>query len=73
MSPSDGISIGLSAFDGRLYLIPSPTRKRESIDTVVFRESTEDAYAGLEAEAYTDGQRVHWEMPLSPIWDKLWR
>ncbi len=39
--------------------IPSPVRKPELIDMVVFRENTEDLYAGIEWEAGTaDARRV---------------
>ena len=33
--------------------VPSPVRHPELVDMVIFRENTEDIYAGLEAEAYT--------------------
>ncbi|MFO7821810.1 MAG: NADP-dependent isocitrate dehydrogenase [Lentisphaeria bacterium] len=35
--------------------VPSPVKHPEYIDMVVFRENTEDVYAGKEVEAYTDG------------------
>ncbi len=33
--------------------VPSPVRHPEKVDMVIFRENTEDIYAGLEAEAYS--------------------
>jgi isocitrate dehydrogenase len=33
--------------------VPSPVLRPEQVDMVIFRENTEDIYAGLEAEAYT--------------------
>jgi isocitrate dehydrogenase len=33
--------------------VPSPVLHPERVDMVIFRENTEDIYAGLEAEAYT--------------------
>ncbi|HWD51128.1 MAG TPA: NADP-dependent isocitrate dehydrogenase [Acidimicrobiales bacterium] len=33
--------------------VPSPVLHPEQVDMVIFRENTEDIYAGLEAEAYT--------------------
>ncbi len=36
---------------------PSPMRKPEKVDMVVFRENTEDLYAGIEFEAGTDENR----------------
>ncbi|MCG8477659.1 MAG: NADP-dependent isocitrate dehydrogenase [Spirochaetales bacterium] len=38
--------------------IPSPVRKPELVDMVVFRENTEDVYAGFEIEAHTDAARA---------------
>ena len=37
-------------FDG----VPSPVRKPEEVDMVIFRENTEDIYAGIEFEEGTD-------------------
>jgi isocitrate dehydrogenase len=37
--------------------VPSPVTKPEAIDMVIFRENTEDVYAGKELEAGTDGAR----------------
>jgi len=37
-------------FDG----VPSPVKRPELVDTVIFRENTEDIYAGIEYEAGTD-------------------
>ncbi len=37
--------------------VPSPVRKPEDVDMVIFRENTEDVYAGKELEAGTDGVR----------------
>lgn len=37
-------------FDG----VPSPVRKPEQVDMVIFRENTEDIYAGIEYQAGTD-------------------
>ncbi len=34
--------------------VPSPVKHPEAIDMVIFRENTEDIYAGIEWEAYTD-------------------
>jgi isocitrate dehydrogenase len=34
--------------------VPSPVRHPERVDMVIFRENTEDVYAGLEVEAGTD-------------------
>ncbi|MGI9585199.1 MAG: NADP-dependent isocitrate dehydrogenase [Acidimicrobiia bacterium] len=35
--------------------VPSPVRKPEDVDMVIFRENTEDVYAGKELEAGTEG------------------
>jgi isocitrate dehydrogenase len=35
--------------------VPSPVKRPELVDMVIFRENTEDVYAGLEVEAYTPG------------------
>jgi isocitrate dehydrogenase len=35
--------------------VPSPVRKPEDVDMVIFRENTEDVYAGMELEAGTEG------------------
>jgi isocitrate dehydrogenase len=35
--------------------VPSPVRHPEAVDMVIFRENTEDVYAGLELEAGTPG------------------
>jgi isocitrate dehydrogenase len=37
--------------------VPSPVRHPEKVDMVVFRENTEDVYAGLELKAGTDDAR----------------
>ena len=37
--------------------VPSPVKHPELIDMVIFRENTEDIYAGIEWEAYTDDAR----------------
>jgi isocitrate dehydrogenase len=37
--------------------VPSPVLHPELVDMVIFRENTEDIYAGLEAEAYTAGAK----------------
>ncbi len=37
--------------------VPSPVTKPEAVDMVIFRENTEDVYAGKELEAGTDGAR----------------
>jgi isocitrate dehydrogenase len=37
--------------------VPSPVRYPEKIDIVIFRENTEDIYAGIEFEAGSDGAR----------------
>src|SRR5579863_2324828 len=33
--------------------VPSPVKRPDLVDMVIFRENTEDIYAGLEVEAYT--------------------
>ncbi len=35
--------------------VPSPVKHPELVDMVIFRENTEDIYAGIEWEAYTEG------------------
>ncbi|HMN30085.1 MAG TPA: NADP-dependent isocitrate dehydrogenase [Caldilineaceae bacterium] len=40
-------------FDG----VPSPVKHPELVNMVIFRENTEDIYAGIEWEAYSDGAR----------------
>src|SRR5450631_3036320 len=35
--------------------VPSPVKRPEKVDMVIFRENTEDIYAGIEFEAGTDG------------------
>jgi isocitrate dehydrogenase len=35
--------------------VPSPVKHPEHVDMVIFRENTEDIYAGIEWEAYSDG------------------
>ena len=37
--------------------VPSPVKKPESVDMVIFRENTEDIYAGLEFEQGSDDNR----------------
>ena len=37
--------------------VPSPVKRPEEVDMVIFRENTEDVYAGKELEANTDGAR----------------
>ena len=37
--------------------VPSPVKTPELIDMVIFRENTEDIYAGIEWEAYSDGAK----------------
>ena len=37
--------------------VPSPLKKPEEVDAVIFRENTEDVYAGLEYEAGSDENR----------------
>ncbi len=37
--------------------VPSPVRKPEDVDIVIFRENTEDIYAGVEWEAESDDAR----------------
>lgn len=41
-------------FDG----VPSPVKHPEKVDMVIFRENTEDIYAGLEVEAFTPEAKV---------------
>src|SRR5215472_1518105 len=40
-------------FDG----VPSPVRRPQDVDMVIFRENTEDIYAGIEYEAETEGAK----------------
>jgi len=40
-------------FDG----VPSPVKNPEAVDMVIFRENTEDIYAGVEFEAGTEGSK----------------
>src|SRR5436309_13049306 len=35
--------------------VPSPVKRPEKVDTVIFRENTEDIYAGIEFEMGTEG------------------
>ncbi|HET7747293.1 MAG TPA: NADP-dependent isocitrate dehydrogenase, partial [Vicinamibacteria bacterium] len=37
--------------------VPSPVKTPEKVDMVIFRENTEDIYAGIEFEAGTDGAK----------------
>jgi isocitrate dehydrogenase len=37
--------------------VPSPVKRPELVNMVIFRENTEDIYAGIEWEAYTAGAR----------------
>ncbi len=37
--------------------VPSPVKQPELVDMVIFRENTEDIYAGIEWPAYSDGAR----------------
>ena len=37
--------------------VPSPVKQPEQIDMVIFRENTEDIYAGIEWEAYSAGAK----------------
>jgi isocitrate dehydrogenase len=37
--------------------VPSPVRNPENVDMVIFRENTEDIYAGIEFEAGSEGNR----------------
>ncbi len=37
--------------------VPSPVKRPEDVDAVIFRENTEDIYAGIEWAAETDGAR----------------
>lgn len=37
--------------------VPSPVKNPEKVDVVIFRENTEDVYAGMEVEAYSDGAK----------------
>ena len=37
--------------------VPSPVRRPEAVDMVIFRENTEDVYAGKEVEAYSEDAR----------------
>jgi isocitrate dehydrogenase len=39
--------------------VPSPVKRPDLVDMVIFRENTEDVYAGMEVEAYTaDGEKL---------------
>ena len=42
--------------------VPSPVRTPEKVDMVIFRENTEDIYAGIEFEAGTDENRKFLEL-----------
>ena len=37
--------------------VPSPVKQPELVDMVIFRENTEDIYAGIEWEAYSEGAK----------------
>ena len=37
--------------------VPSPVKRPELVDMVIFRENTEDIYAGIEWEAYSPAPR----------------
>src|ERR1700728_5074035 len=37
--------------------VPSPVKRPEKVDMVIFRENTEDIYAGIEYEQGSEGQR----------------
>ncbi|HXF64192.1 MAG TPA: NADP-dependent isocitrate dehydrogenase, partial [Caldilineaceae bacterium] len=37
--------------------VPSPVKRPELVNMVIFRENTEDIYAGIEWEAYSDGAK----------------
>ncbi len=37
--------------------VPSPVKRPQDVDTVIFRENTEDIYAGIEFEAESDGAK----------------
>jgi isocitrate dehydrogenase len=37
--------------------VPSPVKRPELVDMVIYRENTEDIYAGIEWEAYSDGAK----------------
>ncbi len=37
--------------------VPSPVRRPQDVDMVIFRENTEDIYAGIEYEAETEGAK----------------
>ncbi len=38
--------------------VPSPVKQPELVDMVIFRENTEDVYAGKELEAYSEGAKA---------------
>ncbi|MEZ5563575.1 MAG: NADP-dependent isocitrate dehydrogenase [Gammaproteobacteria bacterium] len=42
--------------------VPSPVKTPEEVDMVIFRENTEDIYAGIEFEAGTDGNKKFLEL-----------
>lgn len=47
--------------------VPSPMKHPEAIDMVIFRENTEDVYAGIEWEAGSDGARQVIEFLAGPM------
>jgi isocitrate dehydrogenase len=42
--------------------VPSPVKKPEDVDMVIFRENTEDIYAGIEFEAGSEGNKKFLEL-----------
>jgi isocitrate dehydrogenase len=50
--------------------VPSPVKHPELVDMVIFRENTEDVYAGLEVEAGTEqGEQLRHYLKASFGWD----
>ena len=42
--------------------VPSPVRRPDQVDMVIFRENTEDIYAGVEFEQGTDDAEQFWRL-----------
>jgi len=50
--------------------VPSPVKQPELVDMVIFRENTEDVYAGLEVEAgSSDAEKLRSFLKESFGWD----
>ena len=58
--------------------VPSPLKQPEDVDVVIFRENTEDTYAGIEYESGSEenkklaaSSKTNWAQPISsrtPVW-----